>query len=82
MQGAFSGVLQDAVERPEEQSFEGYEKAEKPEEQQGQEALPDAVNPEETAESSEMIIVDNEQDAEIVLEAAQEALKEKEEAED
>ena len=58
--GAFSGALQEAIEKPEEQTFVPYENAEKPEEAAG---------------ISESVIVDNEQDAEIVLEAAVEALK-------
>ncbi len=69
--GAFSGVPQDIVEKPEDREFEPYEKPEMPKEK----PVAEAENVQESA------IVDNEQDAEIVLEAAVEALKQEEKGE-
>lgn len=82
--GAFSGALQEAIEKPEDQDFVPYENAEKPEESAANEIKPESEEPikgSETAEPKEDMesaIVDNEQDAEIVLEAAVEVLKEEE----
>lgn len=67
--GAFSGIPQEVVERPEEADFVPYENMELPEKE-----------PVEMS-SAEPIIVDNEQDAGIVLEAAEEALKQEEKGE-
>ena len=82
--GAFSGALQEAIEKPEGQDFVPYENSEKPEEAAAQEIRPkpeEQIKVSETAEQKEdmeSIVVDNEQDAEIVLEAAVEVLKEEE----
>ena len=58
--GAFSGVPQEILEKPQETGLVPYEEPGKPEVQ---------------AEAQDILIVDNEQDAGIVLEAAEEALK-------
>ena len=58
--GAFSGVPQEILEKPQEPGLVPYEEPGKPEVQ---------------AEAQDILIVDNEQDAGIVLEAAEEALK-------
>lgn len=68
--GAFSGMPQEVVEKPEETEFVPYENMELSEKQ-----------PVETS-SAEPIIVDNEQDAGIVLEAAEEVLKQEEKGEE
>ena len=59
------------MEKPEDREFEPYEKPEMPKEK----PVAEAENVQESA------IVDNEQDAEIVLEAAVEALKQEEKGE-
>ena len=82
--GTFSGALQESIEKSQDQSFVPYESPEKQEEAAGQETkakpqgqaeIPEAVIQKEVPESA---IVDNEQDAEIVLEAAVKVLKEEE----
>ena len=67
--GAFSGVPQDVVERAEKTDFVPYEKIERKEEASEHKGI------------SEPLIVDSEQDAGIVLEAAEEVLKLEERAE-
>ena len=61
--GAFSGILQEAVEKSEEIVFEPYEKVEMPE------SRPEHNN------ISEPIMADSGEDAKIVLEAAEEVVK-------
>ncbi len=82
--GAFSGALQESIEKSQDPNFVPYESPEKQEEAAGQETGSEPQGRTETPEAvlqkeiSGSAIVDNEQDAEIVLEAAAKALEQEE----